>query len=174
LPIYAYPEVLEQIRERFRYMFGRTGRKGYYDDPALLPIEVPDRMRLGALDFEFFEQDHTVCRTLGIRVDGFAYSTDVKELPDPALEALAGLKVWVVAAVRREPHVAHAHLDQVLGWIDRLRPERALLTHLNHSMDYRTLAAELPDSVQPAHDGFVIEFDNNGQLIEFGDGGPAA
>ncbi|HEY0130020.1 MAG TPA: MBL fold metallo-hydrolase, partial [Allosphingosinicella sp.] len=42
-------------------------------------------------------------------------------------------------------------------WIARLQPKRALLTHLDNSMDYDTLVDELPDGVEPAYDGMEIE-----------------
>ena len=100
-----------------------------------------------------------VCRTIGIRVGSFAYSTDVKTLPDAAFAALDGVKTWVVAAVRREPHIAHAHLDQVLGWIEQVKPARAILTHLNISMDYQQLMSTLPAGVDLAYDGRVIDID---------------
>ena len=48
-------------------------------------------------------------------------------------------------------------LETALGWIKRLRPERAVLTHMNFELDYRTLCSELPDGVEPAYDGMVIE-----------------
>ena len=156
LTVYGYPEILEQIENRFSYMMGGA-RKGYYDKPFLRTLPAPERLSIGSLDFTLFEQDHTVCRTIGIRVGRFAYSTDVKNLPERAFEAVAGISTWVIAAVRREPHIAHAHLAQILEWIDRVKPDRAFLTHLNHTMDYRTLLAELPNTVRPAHDGLVIE-----------------
>jgi len=159
LPIYGFPEVLDQIRGRFRYMFG-GGREGYYDQPILRAMETGPTLSIGALDFSFFEQDHTVCRTMGIRTGGFAYSTDVKALSDDAFDALSDLEVWVVAAVRREPHIAHAHLALVLDWIAHARPRRAFLTHMNQTMDYRTLFDELPDLIMPAYDGQTIEFDD--------------
>jgi len=158
LPIYGYPELLEQIRGRFSYMFGGS-LAGYYDKPFLQVRETPRRLTIGSLDFEFFEQDHTVCRTLGIRVGSFAYSTDVKSLPGEAFETLAGIETWVVAAVRHEPHIAHAHLDLVLEWIARVKPRHAYLTHLNLTMDYRALHNQLPDGIEPAYDGKVIEID---------------
>jgi phosphoribosyl 1,2-cyclic phosphate phosphodiesterase len=139
-------------------MFGGS-RAGYYDKPFLEIRETPTRLRIGALDFTLFEQDHVVCRTIGVRVGSFAYSTDVKNLPEAAFAALEGVQTWTVAAVRREPHIAHAHLAQVLGWIERVRPARAILTHLNISMDYRTLMQTLPAGVEPAHDGRIIEID---------------
>jgi phosphoribosyl 1,2-cyclic phosphate phosphodiesterase len=156
LPIYGYPELLEEIKGRFSYLFGGA-RAGYYDKPFLAIQETPSNLRIGALDFAFFEQDHTVCRTLGVRVGSLAYSTDVKDLPEAAFQTLAGIETWIVAAVRREPHIAHAHLDLVLEWIARVQPRRAFLTHLNLSMDYRTLLNALPEGVEPAYDGKVVE-----------------
>jgi phosphoribosyl 1,2-cyclic phosphate phosphodiesterase len=156
LTVYGYPEILEQIENRFSYMMGGA-RKGYYDKPFLRMLPAPPRLTIGSIDFTLFEQDHTVCRTIGIRTGPFAYSTDVKNLPDGAFDVLAGVSTWVIAAVRREPHIAHAHLAQVLEWIARVKPDRAFLTHLNHTMDYRTLLSELPNGIAPAHDGLVVE-----------------
>jgi phosphoribosyl 1,2-cyclic phosphate phosphodiesterase len=158
LPMFAFPEVLDQIRDRFGYMFGGT-RSDYYNKPFLRPVEAESELRIGALDFRLFEQDHTVCRTIGIRTGAFAYSTDLKNLNDDAFAALGGVRTWLVAGIRHEPHIAHAHLDLVLGWIERVRPELALLTHMNFTMDYRTLLATLPPGVEPAYDGKIIEDD---------------
>jgi len=47
-------------------------------------------------------------------------------------------------------------VDQTLGWIDRVRPKRAILTHLGHRTDYARLAARLPAGVEPGIDGMVI------------------
>ena len=158
VPIYAFPEVLEQIRSRFRYMFG-SGREGYYSQPSLEARDIAPRISIAGVDLTLFDQDHVVCRTLGIRVGSFAYSTDVKNLSAAAFDALTGLDVWLVAAVRREPHLAHAHLEEVLTWIRKAAPERAILTHLNHTMDYHGLSAELPAGIEPAYDGMTLELD---------------
>jgi phosphoribosyl 1,2-cyclic phosphate phosphodiesterase len=40
-----------------------------------------------------------------------------------------------------------------LSWIAIVRPGRAILTHMDQSMDYQTLRAELPDHVEPGYDG---------------------
>src|SRR5262249_26191271 len=81
LPAYAFPEILEQLKTKFRYMFG-SGTKGYYDKPTLNARELSPHFKIGSLDFRIFDQDHTVCRTAGIRTGGFAYSTDVKNLAE--------------------------------------------------------------------------------------------
>jgi phosphoribosyl 1,2-cyclic phosphate phosphodiesterase len=158
LPVYGFPELMEQIRGRFSYMFGNK-TPGYYDKAMIVAHDIPSRLRIGALDFTLFEQDHFVCRTVGIRTGSFAYSTDVKNLSEDAFATLDGIKSWIVAAVRPEPHIAHAHLAQVLGWIERVAPEQAILTHLNYSMDYRSLLTTLPRGVEPAYDGKVLHVD---------------
>ena len=158
LPIYGFPELMEQIRARFSYMFGGA-RAGYYDKPFLEIRPAEPRLQIGAVDLTLFEQDHYVCRTIGVRTGSFAYSTDVKNLSDEAFETLSGIKTWVIAAVRREPHIAHAHLDVILEWIGRVGPEQAYLTHLNTSMDYRALRTSLPAGIEPAYDGKVIHVD---------------
>ena len=121
---------------------------------------------LGVLFQRFFEltkpcrgvrEDIREFGTLGFRFGDFAYSTDVVTLSEAALDALAGIRIWIVDATREDPHPTHAHLDRTLGWIERLKPERAYLTHMNHTMDYDRLMATLPPGVEPAYDGLVIE-----------------
>ncbi len=106
-----------------------------------------------------FDQDHGICRTTGFRIGAFAYSTDVVELDDDAFEALAGVEVWIVDCLRDRPHPTHAHLDRTLSWIARVGARHAILTHMNHHTDYATIAALLPDGVEPGYDGMVIEID---------------
>ena len=68
-----------------------------------------------------------------------------------------GLNLWIVDALRRRPHPTHPHLAEVLAWIGELAPKRALLTHMDNSMDYRTLLQELPPGVEPAYDNQMVE-----------------
>jgi phosphoribosyl 1,2-cyclic phosphate phosphodiesterase len=64
-----------------------------------------------------------------------------------------------VDALRREPHPTHSHLEQTLAWIDHWRPKRAVLTHMDQSMDYQTLLETLPKGVEPGFDGLQISFE---------------
>ena len=68
-----------------------------------------------------------------------------------------GLDLWIVDALRRRPHPTHPHLAQVLAWVAELGPKRTLLTHMDNSMDYRTVLLELPEGVAPAYDNQVVD-----------------
>ncbi len=153
VPIYADKGTLQTLNQRFDYIF--DPKEGY---PAICEGHLIDgAFELGGMPIQAFQQHHGFMETLGFRIGDFAYSTDVVELDDAAFEALAGVKVWIVTALRYEPHPTHAHLAKTLEWIDRVQPERAYLTHMTWEMDYDTLMKELPDGVEPAYDGLVID-----------------
>jgi phosphoribosyl 1,2-cyclic phosphate phosphodiesterase len=92
-----------------------------------------------------------------MRIGPLAYSTDAVELDEDAFAALAGIELWIVDCLRREPHPTHSHLAKTLAWIARIGPRRAVLIHMDQSLDYRELCAELPAGVEPGYDGLAIE-----------------
>lgn len=154
MPVYAAADTMAAIKDRFAYAFGVPGSPY----PAILephPIDGP--LTLGDLAVTPFEQDHGSVTTLGLRFGPIAYSTDVVALDEAAFAALQGVEIWIVAALRTKPHPTHAHLDKVLAWIDRVRPKRAVLTHMTAVLDYATLCKSLPKGVEPAHDGLILE-----------------
>ena len=63
----------------------------------------------------------------------------------------------VVDCLRRQPHPTHAHLGMALDLIQASRSRRGILTHLDKSMDYKTLISEVPANVEPGYDGLVID-----------------
>ena len=44
-----------------------------------------------------------------------------------------------------------------LAWIERVRPRRAMLTHMDQSLDYRELCGRIAAGVEPGYDGLTIE-----------------
>lgn len=158
LPVdcFAKPETLTTLERRFGYAF--KGAPGY---PATCIGHVmPKALTIGAMTITAFEQQHGAIISLGFRFDvegkALAYSTDLNSIPDAAHGSLTGLDLWIVDALRRKPHPTHTHLAQTLDWISKFKPQRALLTHMDNSMDYTTLRGELPHGVEPAYDGQTV------------------
>ena len=87
-------------------------------------------------------------------------------LPAQSVAALAGLDVWIVDALRYRPHPSHFSLADALGWIERIKPRRAILTNLHSDFDYDVLRAELPPHVEPAFDGMTFSLVNSGPDID--------
>jgi phosphoribosyl 1,2-cyclic phosphate phosphodiesterase len=153
IPVYGSRASLDVIERRFDYIF--QSMLGY---PAICEAnEIRGPFRVGGLGVVPFEQEHGAIKSLGFRFGPVAYSTDLKALPEESFAALEGVEVWIVDALRPEPHPTHAHLDLTLSWIARVKPRRAILTHMTSEMDYETLRRTLPAGVEPAHDGMVIQ-----------------
>ena len=115
----------------------------------------------GAITALPFLQDHGDICSIGYRFGALAYSTDLVNLPDASIPALAGLDVWIVDALRYKPHPSHWSVDETLAWIDRIRPKRAILTNLHSDLDYSELKTRLPAHVEPAYDGMIIKVEGN-------------
>jgi phosphoribosyl 1,2-cyclic phosphate phosphodiesterase len=144
------------LGRRFAYIF--EGEGGY---PAICdPMPLPDFGEpwsiagpSGDIPVQTFDQDHGDIRSVGYRIGDVAYSSDVVGLPERSFEILAGVRVWIVDALRYRPHPTHATVTQALEWIDRVRPRRAILTNMHIDLDYETLRRSLPPGVEPAYDG---------------------
>jgi phosphoribosyl 1,2-cyclic phosphate phosphodiesterase len=105
-------------------------------------------------------QQHGDIPSLGFRFGGFGYSCDLSGMPDESAAALAGLDVWVVDALRYAQHPSHLSLSDALGWIERLKPKRAILTNLHSDLDYETLRKALPPHIEPAYDGITVDLNS--------------
>lgn len=112
----------------------------------------------GAVAVTPVQQVHGDIASLGFRFGSVAYSPDISDIPEASVPLLEGLDLWIVDALRYTPHPSHFHLKRALDWIARLKPKRAILTHMTADLDYETLRRELPAGVEPAYDGMVVEF----------------
>jgi phosphoribosyl 1,2-cyclic phosphate phosphodiesterase len=153
---YARAYALDLLQRRFGYAF--EGKGGY---PAVVePNLLPAHINLGGISVRAVDQPHGPITSAGLRFDagGFSigYSTDFNEMTDDMAALFEGLDLWIVDALRRRPHPTHPHLADTLEWIKALAPGRAVLTHMDNSMDYATLVAELPRGVEPGYDGMEI------------------
>jgi phosphoribosyl 1,2-cyclic phosphate phosphodiesterase len=104
-----------------------------------------------------YHQHHGEIMSVGYRFGDIAYSCDINALPDDTYQYLEGLDVWIVDALRITRHPSHFSLEETLAAIEQVKPKRAILTHMHTDLDYDTLLRELPDGVEPAYDGMVLE-----------------
>jgi len=154
VPGYGPAPTLDALAERFAYAF--HGRDGY---PATVERCALTRdMVIGDIRIRWVMQPHGNIFSAGLRFDhgdgSIGYSTDFHMVTKAMLDLFAGVDIWIVDALRERPHPTHPHLSMTLEAISECRPGRAILTHMDQSMDYATLGAKLPATVQPGFDGF--------------------
>lgn len=161
IDIHADARTMERLWEGFGYCFKTPIGSAY--PPILTPILIePDEpVRIdgagGAVTFIPLPQVHGDIPSLGFRIGNVAYCPDVSDFPTPTVELLLGLDVLIIDALQYRTHPSHLSLSQALGWIERLQPKRALLTHMHIPLDYAAVTIETPEHVQPAYDGLVFE-----------------
>ena len=157
VPLYARADVLERLASRFGYIFKGTS---FYAAVAT-PIPVGEELAFGDALLRFVDQPHGGITSLGMRIEeaerSAVYAIDFHDLTDEMRGLYEGAEVWVSDCLGRRPHPTHTHLDAVLGWAREMRIGKLYLSHMNNSMDYRTLVEELPGWAAPAHDGLEIE-----------------
>lgn len=158
LPIWADAATQETLAQRFGYTFVEVEGRGY---PPILemndmtgPVTVDGPG--GTITLTPFPVIHGPITANGIKVAGLVYLPDVSEMNEAAEKLCRNLDIFVIDALRRQPHPTHFNLDDALGWIDKLAPKRAVLTNMHNDLDYATLEAETPDHITPAYDGMQL------------------
>jgi phosphoribosyl 1,2-cyclic phosphate phosphodiesterase len=149
-------EIINYLNRSFNYAFQMPA--GSWVRPVIEArvIEEYSRFAVAGVPVQSFLQYHGKGKTTGYRIGNFAYSTDVNNLNEQSLQLLESLDVWVVDCLQYEPAPTHAHLAMTLEWIEKLKPRRAVLTHMGHAFDYDTLSRALPPNVTPAYDGMKL------------------
>lgn len=156
------PLTRDNVMSRFNYCFVMPEGRNY--PPILKANDMTPGERVtingegGPIEALAIPQEHGDIPSLGFRIRDVAYSPDISGLPASSVPMLEGLDLWIVDSLRDLPHPSHFNVAQALEWIDRLKPKRAILTHLHIDLDYETLRKRLPENVVPAYDGMTVEF----------------
>ncbi|NJO33258.1 MAG: MBL fold metallo-hydrolase [Rhodospirillales bacterium] len=163
IDVHADAPTSATLRKRFDYCFEAPPGSSYAPVLNAHTIAPPAPVQIhgagGCIKAFPIVQQHGSIASLGFRVRDVAYSPDVSGLSDEAVAALAGLDVWIVDALRYTPHPSHFSVVEALQWVERVKPKRAILTHLHVDLDYETLRRELPQHVVAAYDGISVQFD---------------
>lgn len=156
IPIYAHKRVLKEIKKRFHYFFETENK--YPGAPSVVPNRVKNKpFMLGGLEVVPVKGMHANLQVFGYRFDKFAYLTDMKTVEDNEVEKLKDLKVLVVNALRTKPHHSHFNLEEALRFIDKVKPEKAYLTHVSHMLGFHDeVEKNLPENVFLAYDELQI------------------
>ncbi|MFP7672694.1 MBL fold metallo-hydrolase [Marivita sp. S0852] len=159
LQVWADGETQNDLFSRFGYAFVQPSDSPYPPICEMNTINGPLTVygAGGPITLDPFDVNHGSIDALGFRIGDLAYLPDVASIPEKVWDThLQDLDVWILDALRREPHPTHAHLALALEWLDRAKPRLGVLTNMHVDLDYATVDAETPDHITPAYDGMVI------------------
>lgn len=158
LPLLTLPDHFDIVRQVFPYAF-RTPPPGLtfprFDLRAIQPVE-----HIAGLEIQTFTVLHgtqpSAMPVIGLRIGDFGYVTDVKTVPEPAFEAVQGVKTLLLDGLRPRPHPSHFNFEEAIAFARKVGAERTYLTHLTHDVDHDVTEATLPEGIFLAYDGIRL------------------
>ncbi len=167
IPLYGLKEQLQEIEDRFPYIFNSTIQKGG-GKPNLYTTPINKTVVIGKFTITPIPVKHGLIDILGYRINNIAYITDCSKIPDESYDLLKNLDILVIGALRFREHSTHFTIEQAIDEIEKISPKKAYFTHLCHDVDHfelieylnkKGLEREFIKKIKPAHDGLCLKTD---------------
>ncbi len=156
LPVYLHPRVYQAFQGQFDYIFQPVPYPGIPQIDWHLIDNEP--FEIGGHVIRPVEVLHYKLPVLGFVFDRFAYVTDANFISDQEKEKLKGMDVLVLNALRREAHISHFTMAEAVALAKELGAKQTYFTHMSHQIGlHDDVCSELPDGIDLAHDGLVVE-----------------
>ena len=158
IPIYGEARLLNNLATRFPHIFAKENR--YPGAPRVREHTLKENETItlpSGLPLQSIRILHGDLPILGYRLGDFAYLTDVKTIPTDSFKKLESLDTLVISALRKESHPSHLSLAEALIIIEKIQPQQAYITHINHQLGFhKEISKKLPQNVCLAYDGLTI------------------
>ena len=158
IPAYANHEAWEKIRTQFSYIFEGPLQMGG-GIPQITTNEINGMFFIRGIKIVPVPLWHGKLPILGFRLGNFAYLTDCNRIPDESLPLVEGVDILVPDALRDEPHETHFTIAEALTIVERIAPRRTYFTHMTHDLPHARTNARLPEGVELAYDGLVLDIE---------------
>jgi phosphoribosyl 1,2-cyclic phosphate phosphodiesterase len=156
MELFANSLTEEALRRDFYYAFAERKYPGV---PEInLNLIATEPFVVGDIPVQPVEVWHMKMPVLGFRFGKFTYITDANRLDDEAKEKVRGSEILVLNALRKEPHISHFSLSEAIALVRELQIPQAYFTHISHQLGrHDDVSRELPNGIELAYDGLVIE-----------------
>ena len=160
MDIYASNGDQAAIVQEFSYAFKEHSYPGV---PEINLHDNANEILINGLKIKSLPVLHMKMEVYGYRIGDFAYITDTNYIPAEVMHQLLDCNVIVLNALRKEPHISHYNLEEAIKVLEFLRPQKAYLTHISHLIGFHEeVNKELPDFIELAYDGLVLDLDQDG------------
>jgi len=159
LPTHATPGCMDILKSMFGWAFDPANTYRGYVKPDPQIIDGP--FFYGNLRITPLPVEHAAVETIGFLFEypghrSVAYFPDVKSFPEATLQAIRGVDVLIVDALRPGFHPTHLSNDEALEAIASIEAREGWLTHIGHDNEHEALETTLPRHVKVAYDGLKL------------------
>jgi len=157
VPCLCSKETYDEIAQRFPYlMHPKPGGS----ISAQLDFQVLDSDFGGCLfagiNVAYLTYFQMKMKVTGFRFGDFAYVSDIRHFADSVYEALSGIEVLVLSALRHESTEMHFGIPEAIEFSRHVKAKRTYFTHIAHDVDHEKIYAQLPSGFHLAYDGLSI------------------
>ncbi len=163
VPCLMLDETLEELKIRYHYLI-----RPLPEDSLNSPFFTWQLLKNGGGKTLFEEVPLTIVtymqsgmKVLGVRVGNLAYISDIKEYKKEIFEALKGVEILIVSALKEGGSNMHFSVGEALDFSKAVRAKTTYLTHIAHEMCHEKAQALLPSDVFLAYDGLSISFQSD-------------
>lgn len=161
LPLYVAREYAAELSARFPYIFDDSVQPNpgtTSPEIDLRTFEAGENLSIEGFELQPLACPHGHVRSYGFRVGRLGVVVDGKRIPPEAQAVLQGVEVLVINALWwGNPHPTHFNVEEAIQTARSIGATRTYLTHLTHRLEHGELKASLPEGVEPAFDGLVVE-----------------
>jgi phosphoribosyl 1,2-cyclic phosphate phosphodiesterase len=143
IPIYGNHHTIEELKERFSYIFRQTQPGG--GKPHILPETAAGTLHIGRLSITPVPVKHGILDILGWKIaeegtsGATVYLTDASALPAGSRNLINHPEVLIIGALREEPHPTHFSFSEALETAVDVQARRVYLTHLAHNNSHQAV-----------------------------------
>tara|TARA_R110002020_G_scaffold62197_1_gene166725 strand:+ start:5260 stop:6024 length:765 start_codon:yes stop_codon:yes gene_type:complete len=158
MPVFGKPQVLEQIKREFAYIF--TGKR-YPGVPQVETVEINESpFTIEGITITPIPVMHYKLPILGFRIGDFTYITDANNIPEESLQLIEGTEILVLNALQKESHISHFTLNEAVAMAKKIGAKQTYFTHMSHKLGlHNSVDEELPEGIALAYDGLQLTLD---------------
>ena len=112
--------------------------------------------KFGGHSWETMAFEQGGMKVTGFRLGSFAYVMDLKHFSPEIYQALKGVEVLVMSALRYKSSPAHLSMDEAIAFAAKIGAGQTWFSHIAHDVDHAKTNEQLPAGVKLAYDGLEI------------------
>ena len=153
IPAYMPIEMIKEMQQCYKFIF--QGDKDY--SPFMEIKKLKNLLTYKNIKIKSFKHNHGSIDAQTFRIGNFAYSTDLKKFYNKDIDKLKNLDLWIVGLLRYDSHPAHAGFEQIIEYVNYLKPKKTIFTHMTALLDEKELLSKCPTNVYPGYDGMEFK-----------------
>lgn len=159
IPTYADAATMVDLQRVFHYV-QKMPIKGMYR-PQIEFITVDKEFEFGPLKIELVPIEHGPQSMFAYLISdesgSICYAPDCSFISEESIVRLQGIDVMILDALRHRPHPSHLTLEASIEYFTRIAAKQSYATHIAHDLDHEEIDQTLPDGINLAYDGLVVE-----------------